>query len=56
MYSDVYESIWCKLGMMIHTIVLYILLLVLLILTLIQGQMNAREQKLPRQLPHKAYK
>ena len=28
MHSDVYESIWLKLGVMIETIVLYILILI----------------------------
>ena len=46
MHSDVYESIWSKLGMMIDTIVLYILVLVLLFLTLIQGHRTARKQNL----------
>ena len=45
--------VWFKLGMMIDTIVLYILILVYLILIFIQGHKSARKQKLLRQLSHK---
>ena len=46
MYSDVYESIWFKLGVMIGTIVLYITMLVWLTLTLIQGRRSGRKRNL----------
>ena len=37
MHFDVYETTWFKLGMMIDTLILYILIPVLLTLTLFQG-------------------
>ena len=54
-HSDIYESIWFKLGLMTDTVELYILILVLLTLTLIQGHRSARKQKLWRQLSHKVF-
>ena len=45
MHSNVYESIWFKLGVMIDTIEFYILILNLWTLALIQGHRSARKQK-----------
>ena len=47
MHSDVYKSIWSKLGVMLRTIILYILILVHLTLTLNQGHKSARKQNSP---------
>ena len=52
MYSDVYQSIWFELGIMVDTIVICILILVYLTLTLMQGHRGVRKQKLLRQLSH----
>ena len=41
-YSDIYEVIWFKLGIMIDTIVPCILILVYVVLTLFQGYGDAR--------------
>ena len=46
MYSDIYEPIWFKLGMMINNIELNILKLVFVTFTLIQGCRDARKQEL----------
>ena len=55
MHSDIYQWIWFKLGMMIDTIVLYILILVYLTLTFIQGHWSVRKQQLLSQLCHKVF-
>ena len=55
MHSEVYESVWSKLGMIIDTVALYILILLWLALTLIQGHRSARKQKLLPQLSHKVF-
>ena len=55
MHSDVYESISFILGMMIDTVVLYVLILVKLTWTVIQGHKSVRKQKLLCQLSHKAF-
>ena len=46
MHLDVYEWIWFKLGMMIDTIVLYILILIKLTLPLIQGHKSPRKRNI----------
>ena len=46
---------WLKLGLMVDTIVFYILIVVLLTLTLIQGHRRARKQKHLQQLSHKVF-
>ena len=57
MHLDVYESIWFRFGLMIDTILLYILIVVLLTLTLtlIQGHRRARKQNFRCPLPHKVF-
>ena len=50
MHLDIYESVWFKLGMVIDTIVLYILTL-----TLIQSHRSVRKQKLLHQLSKKNF-
>ena len=53
MHSGSYEWVWFKLGIMIDTVVLYLLILVLLTLTVIRGHRSVRKQKLLHQLSHK---
>ena len=55
LHSDIHESIWFKLGLMIHTIVLYSMILLWLTLTLIQGHRSCGEQTLLLQLFHKVF-
>ena len=50
MLSDVYEWIWLQLGVMIDTVVLYMLILVWLTLTLIQYHRGVIKQKFLHQL------
>ena len=55
MHSDIHESIWVKLGIMIVAVELYILMLILLTLTFIQGHRSAKKQKPLHQLSHKVF-
>ena len=54
-YLDIYKSVWCRIGLMIDTVVLYIFILVYLTLTVIQGHRFSRKQKLLCQLFHKIF-
>ena len=55
MHLDVYEPIEFKLGMMIGTIVLYILIVVSSTSALIQGHLSARNTKTLCKLSHKVF-